>query len=332
MPTDRDLFAQERAMVVMSFGDHIEELRRRLILALLGLFAGVVVALAPPADIGRWVVRLMQAPARRMLEEFEARDARERIAAAEALGAYSPTPARIPAGAFARAVGAAFPAWKVGSDDATAGGYVELPLELKGSGLIVAVSRAAGGDDSLVALGPMEPAIIFFRVCLAAGLVMASPWVFYQLWAFLAAGLYRHERATVYAYLPFSLGLFLAGVFLCFFSVLPLTLRFLLEFNAWLGVKPMLRLSEWMGFATVLPLVFGLCFQTPLAMRLLSAIGIFTAEDYRANRRIAFLIIVVVAAVLTPGPDFSSMLLLSLPMALLYELGVLLAREPAAAC
>jgi sec-independent protein translocase protein TatC len=83
-----------------------------------------------------------------------------------------------------------------------------------------------------------------------------------------------------------------------------------------------------MGFATVLPLVFGLCFQTPLAMRLLSAIGIFTAEDYRANRRPAFLIIVIVAAVLTPGPDFSSMLLLSLPMALLYELGVLLAREP----
>jgi sec-independent protein translocase protein TatC len=66
-------------------------------------------------------------------------------------------------------------------------------------------------------------------------------------------------------------------------------------------------------------------------MRLLSAIGVFTAADYRANRRLAFLIIVLAAAVLTPGPDFSSMLLLSLPMALLYELGVLLAREPAAA-
>ena len=77
----------------------------------------------------------------------------------------------------------------------------------------------------------------------------------------------------MYRFLPYSLGLFLAGVFLCFFAVLPLTLRFLLEFNVWLGVTPMLRLSDWMGFATILPLVFGLCFQTPLVMLFLSIIG-----------------------------------------------------------
>jgi sec-independent protein translocase protein TatC len=170
----------------------------------------------------------------------------------------------------------------------------------------------------------MEPALIFFRVCLVTGLVLASPWVFYQVWAFIAAGLYRHERASVYKYLPYSLGLFLAGVFLCFFAVLPLTLRFLLGFNVWLGVTPMLRLSEWMGFATILPLVFGLCFQTPVVMLFLAMIGIFTASDYRAKRRLAFLIIVIVAAVLTPGPDVSSMLLLSVPMVLLYELGIVL--------
>ena len=75
-------------MVVMSFGDHIEEFRRRLILALLGLFVGIVVALTPPVNLGRWVVRQMQAPAQRMLEEFDAKEARERIAAAEALGVH----------------------------------------------------------------------------------------------------------------------------------------------------------------------------------------------------------------------------------------------------
>ena len=84
----------------------------------------------------------------------------------------------------------------------------------------------------------------------------------------------------------------------------------------------MLRLSEWMGFATVLPLAFGLGFQTPLVMRLPSTIGIFTASDYRAQRRPAVMIIVIVAALLTPGPDVSSMLLLSLPMIVLYELGI----------
>ena len=98
---------------------------------------------------------------------------------------------------------------------------------------------------------------IFFMVCLVTGLVIASPWVFYQAWAFVAAGLYRHERHYVTKFLPLSLGLFLAGVFLCFFGVLPITLSFLLEFNVWLGIEPTLRLSDWMSFATILPLVFG---------------------------------------------------------------------------
>ena len=95
-------------------------------------------------------------------------------------------------------------------------------------------------DQSLVSLAPLETLTIFFMVCLVSGLVLASPWVFYQIWAFVAAGLYRHERRYVKKYLPFSLGLFLAGVFLCFFFVLPITLTFLLQFNVWLGVAPTL--------------------------------------------------------------------------------------------
>jgi sec-independent protein translocase protein TatC len=157
-----------------------------------------------------------------------------------------------------------------------------------------------------------------------AGLVIASPWVFYQIWAFVAAGLYRHERSYVTKYLPFSLGLFLAGVFLCFFFVLPITLKFLLQFNVWLGVAPTLRLSEWMGFATILPLVFGISFQTPLVMLFLERISIFTADDYRAKRKFAILIITITAAVITPGQDPFSMVLLAIPMILLYELGILM--------
>src|SRR5262249_35049579 len=174
----------------------------------------------------------------------------------------------------------------------------------------------------LVSLAPLETITIFFMVGLVSGLVLASPWVFYQAWAFVAAGLYRHERRYVERYLPFSLGLFLSGVFLCFFFVLPVTLSFLLQFNVYLGVAPTLRLSEWMGFATLLPLIFGLAFQTPLIMLFLERINTFTAEDYRANRRMAILIIAIAAAVLTPGQDPFSMLLLACPMILLYELGI----------
>ena len=103
-------------------------------------------------------------------------------------------------------------------------------------------------------------------------------------------------------YLPISLGLFLAGVFLCFCFVLPITLEFLLEFNVWLGVAPTLRLGEWMSFATILPLVFGICFQTPLIMLFLERIGIFTVADFRAKRRIAILIITIAARGPHAGP------------------------------
>ena len=179
-------------------------------------------------------------------------------------------------------------------------------------------------DQSLVSLAPLETLTIFFMVCLVTGLVLASPWVFYQIWAFVAAGLYRHERKYVKKYLPFSLGLFLGGVFLCFLFVLPITLTFLLQFNVWLGVAPTLRLSEWMSFATILPLIFGLSFQTPLVMLFLERINIFTIDDFRAKRKMAILVITIAAAVLTPGQDPFSMLLLAIPMILLYELGIMM--------
>ena len=113
-------------------------------------------------------------------------------------------------------------------------------------------------------------------------------------------------------------------MFLCFFFVLPITLGFLLEFNVWLGVEPTLRLSEWMSFATILPLVFGIGFQTPLVMLFLERIGIFTVDDFKAKRKMAILIITIAAAVLTPGQDPFSMTLLAVPMILLYELGIIL--------
>jgi sec-independent protein translocase protein TatC len=186
------------------------------------------------------------------------------------------------------------------------------------------VTNSVEREDALISLSPLETMTIFFMVCLVAGLVIASPFVFYQAWAFVAAGLYRHERHYVKKFLPMSLGLFLTGVFLCFFVVLPVTLSFLLEFNVWLGVEPKLRLADWMSFATLLPLIFGVCFQTPLVMLFLERIGVFTVEDYKAKRKIAILVMVIAGAVLTPTQDPFSMCLLAGPMIILYELGILL--------
>ena len=101
-----------------------------------------------------------------------------------------------------------------------------------------------------------------------------------------------------------------------------MTLEFLLNFNVWLNVEPTLRISEWMGFATIMPVIFGICFQTPLIMIFLEKIGIFTAADFRSKRKISILVMMIAAALITPTSDPFSMLLLALPMVSLYELGI----------
>jgi sec-independent protein translocase protein TatC len=326
MPTDQDLFAEEQAMVTMSFGEHIEELRVRLILALIGLFVGVVIVFIPPLDIGWRVMKQMEKPAKDALDDFYSSEYKKKSALAREKKSVSPKlQAIIEADAFVEQLRKVAPKLALPEAETLKGTKLNLPLQFFDHALIDAIPNwTVQIDQSLVSLAPLETPLIFFMVCLVSGLVLASPWVFYQIWAFVAAGLYRHERRYVKKYLPFSLGLFLAGVFICFFAVLPLTLTFLLQFNVWLGVAPTLRLSDWMGFATILPLVFGIAFQTPLVMLFLERIGIFTVDDFRAKRKFAILIITIAAAVLTPGQDPFSMVLLAVPMLLLYELGILL--------
>ena len=169
-----------------------------------------------------------------------------------------------------------------------------------------------------------EGFVVYFKVTLICSIILASPWIFYQLWAFIAAGLYPHEKRYVHVYLPASLGLFLLGVFVCQFLVLPGAIKALLGFNNWVDFDPDLRVNEFLSFAIVLPLIFGVSFQTPLVMLFLERIGVFTVDDFKAKRKIAILVIVVAGAVLTPGQDPFSQCLLALPMIFLYELGILL--------
>src|SRR5262245_34373093 len=303
MPNEPDLFAEEQKMVTMSFGEHIEELRVRLILALIGLCVGVLLAFIPPLNLGKQVMESMEAPAKAALKHFYDTEYAKMIKQAEEAKAVSPAvTAMIPADAFVSALRDVWPRVDLPDPDQLKGKTISFPVQYVQSQYIDANKGTIYQlDQSVISLAPLETITIFFMVCLVTGLVMASPWVFYQGWAFVAAGLYRHERHYVKKYLPLSIGLFLGGVILCYFFVLPITLSFLLEFNVWLGVAPTLRLSEWMSFATILPLVFGLSFQTPLVMLFLERVGIFSVDDFRAKRKMAILIITVAAALLTPG-------------------------------
>jgi sec-independent protein translocase protein TatC len=179
---------------------------------------------------------------------------------------------------------------------------------------------------ALTTLSVQEALVVYFKVSLVAGIVIASPWVFWQIWAFIAAGLYPHEKRLVHVYLPFSLGLFLAGVFVCQFLVMPEAVKAMLWFNEWLGITPDLRLNEWLSFAIWMPVIFGISFQTPLVMMFTGKLGIADVPFYASKRKYAYFIMAVFAAVITPSPDAFSMLALTIPMCLLYELGIILIK------
>jgi sec-independent protein translocase protein TatC len=171
-----------------------------------------------------------------------------------------------------------------------------------------------------------EAFMVYMKVCLMCGFVLGSPWIFWQIWSFVAAGLYPHEKRLVHVYLPFSLGLFLLGFFVCQFLVIPKAISALLWFNEWMNIKPDMRLNEWLGFAIWMPLIFGLSFQTPLVMYFLERVGIMSVEGYRKSRRVIWFFMAVFAAVITPSTDPYSMLFLWVPMCMLFELGIWLCQ------
>lgn len=175
------------------------------------------------------------------------------------------------------------------------------------------------------ALSVIEPFMIWMKAGIITGIVLSSPYVFLQLWSFVAAGLYPHEKNYVYLYLPVSLGLFFAGILLAYFFVFDPVLQFLFSFNERLGISPETRINDWLGFFMFLPLGFGIAFQLPLVMLLLNRLGIISVATYLSKWRIAIMIIFVVSMVLTPA-DPISMLLMAFPLTGLYFVGIALCQ------
>lgn len=175
-------------------------------------------------------------------------------------------------------------------------------------------------------LNIQEGFMIWLKAALITGLVVGSPGIFWHIWHFVAAGLYPHERRYVYVFLPLSLGLFLAGVSLAFFVIFGLVIEFLLNANSSLGTDLSPRLNEYVSFALILPLGFGIAFQLPLVMVFLNRIGMFTTATYLKQWKIAVLVIAFLSMVLTPGGDIYSMAGMGLPLILLYFLGIALCK------
>lgn len=265
-------------------------------------------------------------------------------------------------------------------------------------------ARWQGVPSYLIALHPTEVFMVVLKLCALVGVMISSPYAFYQVWAFVAAGLYPRERSMVTRMVPASVVLFIAGVAFMFYVVLPVALRVLMAMNSWvpmpdtqpnwfvrqlmgdraavvapttqpqlpkfplvledpadpppgtiwinendralkvaLGkgqilvsdlrsmdagmVQSQFDIDQYVSFVVGLAFAFGLGFQVPLVVLLLSRIGIVSASQMAGARRVVILVVFIAAAIITPAPDVWNLTLLAVPMVLLFEIGLLLARR-----
>jgi sec-independent protein translocase protein TatC len=175
----------------------------------------------------------------------------------------------------------------------------------------------------LVYTHPGDPFTIVLDASVVLGVVIALPFILYQVWAFVAPALYRHEKKLVVPVFAFATTLFLSGVCLSFFVVLPLAVEWLMSFQTQ-ALEPMITATEYFGFATSMALAFGLCFELPIVILALAALGIVTPQFLNKYRRHAVVICVIIGAFLTPGDLVWTTIAMAVPLYLLYEVSVLL--------
>lgn len=180
----------------------------------------------------------------------------------------------------------------------------------------------SGGQ--IIAIDVASPFFAPVKLAFVLGLLLAMPVVLYQLWAFVAPGLYQHERRLAVPLLVSALGLFYAGCAFAWFLVLPLVFGFLTAITPE-GVQMMTDISRYLDFVLVLFLAFGFSFEVPVAVVILAAMGWVDVAQLKAARSYVIVAAFVIAAIVTP-PDVVSQLLLAIPMCLLYEAGIVAAR------
>jgi sec-independent protein translocase protein TatC len=303
------------ANCTMSLGDHLEELRARLILALTGLTIGALVSMFV---FGTRIIRFIERP----------------YVGAMSKWIYDKETPRLKS-EMTSFVNLFFETMAVQLDpnepqlDANRVEFLH-KVSLDSVDRWIEQTRVAAGNKELPTfarlqtLAPAEAFVAYMKVSFIAGLILTSPWVFYQIWMFVAAGLYPQERKYVHTAVPFSAILFVVGALFFLFIIAPLTLKFFLGFGDVVGTASNWTLQRYISFITVLMLVFGIAFQTPIAVFILVRTGLVSITTLRRVRKYVILGMAFVAAIATP-PDVISMISLLLPLYGLYELGIILA-------
>lgn len=334
---DDNLFSESS----MSFGEHLIELRRCLLNSIYWLVGGFLIALVPLGSypsLSSMAVSYIQRPLKKSLEHFYITQSNLRMQKdSEYLKTIGYTGNADEIASHFKMTAEEF--WIFPQDliqsispkkssDATTISTMnpgsEVQLEDAQPRRIVLWKKLT--DDSRMktkALNMPETFVIFLKAAVFLGIVIASPGIFYNFWSFVGAGLYAKEKKLVYRFLPLSILLFIGGFCLAFFVIFEMVLTFLLEFNASMNIDPDPRITEWLNFALLLPLAFGIAFQLPLVMFALERLGIFTIKMYWARWKISVLVIAFFSMMFTP-PDPWSMICLLSALIGLYFSGILL--------
>ena len=172
----------------------------------------------------------------------------------------------------------------------------------------------------LIYTGLTDPFLLYFKVAVLAGLFVASPFVLYQVWAFVSPGLYWRERRMAVPFVFFTTLFFLAGGAFGYYVAFPFAAKFLLGVGE--GLEPLIEIGKYFGFLLTVLLGLGLMFELPMLILLLSLIGVVTSRFLLRYFRHAVVIIFIVAAVITPTPDIVNLCIFAVPALVLYLLGV----------
>ncbi|GAB4172268.1 MAG: hypothetical protein Tsb0017_27150 [Geothermobacteraceae bacterium] len=187
------------------------------------------------------------------------------------------------------------------------------------------VKTALPEGHSLVFINATEPFFTYMKLGALAGFLVALPIIFWQVWAFVAPGLYSHEKRYAIPFVFASCLCFGIGTYFGFFFVFPQIFTFLIGFGLDGSLAPMLSMGGYLSFATKLLFAFGMVFELPIIIFFLARMGVVDHKWLAARRKYALVIGFVIGAVLTP-PDVFSQTALALPFVILYEVGILVAR------
>jgi sec-independent protein translocase protein TatC len=192
-------------------------------------------------------------------------------------------------------------------------------------GILVAPIEPFLGGEKLGFLDPTAPFFITLKLAVIVGLILASPVIVYHIWAFLSPALLPSEKRAIIPSMYMGLVLFAAGVTMAYFLVVPMTLRFTLSFQTE-AMQQMITIDKHLGFMIRLLLAFGIVFELPVVILILSVLGVVTPEFLAEKRRYAIAGIAILSAVLTPGDVITVTVMMMLPLMALYEVSIVISR------